>query len=278
MQYKAAVIQHRYYPDNLDKALNRVEELIDECSKWGVKLICMQEYAVIGYPRREFAESIPGAITERLGEKCKERGLYLVAGSILEKAGDQFFNTVPLINPQGKIVGKYRKVNLINSPPKKEIDTGLSEGENISVFETEIGKIGLLLGADLDPCEPCRILSIRGCEVLLAPHSCVGKWVDAHRYIAKTRAWENTFYVLAPNPCGEMSTPYGDVYYLGSSSIISPMGELLANVGEFEEGFAVTTIDLEKVRKLKEQREWNLRKLPKAYNLLVEYYQNYRRF
>jgi predicted amidohydrolase len=270
MKYKGAIIQHTYFPGDKSKNLDRIEKLLDECGRWGAQLVCLQEYALTGYPKAEWAETVPGPSVERLGKKCKEHGIYLVAGSMLEKDGRALYNTVPFVGPDGKLIGKYRKINILNWAPKKEVDAGLREGDEIVLFDTPLGKLGVLTGADLDACEPCRILALKGCDVLLVPHSCTGQWVDAHRYVAECRAWEGMFYVCAPNPCGTMRTPEGEYAYLGSSRILSPLGEILACAGEFSEGIAVTTIDLEYVRQVKAENQWKFRRFPKAYQFLGE--------
>jgi predicted amidohydrolase len=270
MKFKGAVIQISYTPGDKSRSLDKIEKMLDECARWEVQLACLQEYALTGYPKAEWAETIPGPSTDRLGKKCKENGIYLAAGSILEKDEGFLYNTVPLIGPDGKLIGKYRKVNVLNWPPKKEQDAGLKEGDEIVLFDTPLGKLGVLTGADLDPCEPCRILALKGCDVLLAAHSCTEQWVDAHRYVAECRAWEGMFYVFAPNPCGMMKTSEGEFSYLGSSRILSPLGEVLASAGEFGEGIGVTTIDVDYARQMKAENQWKFRRFPKAYRFLNE--------
>jgi len=269
MKYRVAVVQIEYVPQDKSASLEKMERFIDEAHAWGANVVCFQEYAVEGYPVKGSGEPIPGPTTERLAAKCRERGMYVVAGSLTEVDGDKTYNTVPFIGPQGEIIAKYRKVNLLNWPPKKEFDAGLSRGSRIEVVKTPLGNIGLLCGADLDPCEPCRILSLNECDVLFAPHSCTAEWVDAHRYVAQCRAWEGMFYVVAPNPCGVMSTPHGVFRYLGSSRILSPLGEIVASVGEFREGIAVAEVDLTLVRRLREENTWRLQRFA-AYKPLVQ--------
>jgi len=270
MKYKASVIQIKYIPNNKEAALEKLENLLKEAGEDGSKLVCLPEYSLTVYPKPEWAEAIPGPSTERLGKICKKYGMYLVAGSMVEKEGNKFYNTIPLIGANGEVIGKYRKINLLNWPPKKELDANLSRGGEILVFKTDIGNLGLLCGADLDPCEPCRILALKDCDILLAPHSCTGEWVDAHRYIAKCRAWESMFYVLAPNPCSSVETPYGKYFYLGSSAIISPMGEVVANAGEFYEGIATTTINLDLVKQIKAENQWKIERFFDAYKPLAD--------
>ena len=103
MIVKAAVVQLGYYPGDKSRSLDRIEEMLDECAGWGVNLVCLQEYALTGYPKSEWAETIPGPSTDRLGGICKRHGIYLAAGSILERDRDKLYNTVPLIGPGGEV-------------------------------------------------------------------------------------------------------------------------------------------------------------------------------
>ncbi len=85
------------------------------------------------------------------------------------------------------------------------------------------------------------------------------------------RAFENMFYVVAANRVGMWEdTPIGDVLFLGSSRIISPLGEIMASAGEFTEGMAMGSIDLTVLRKMKQESnllEW---RLPHTYKRLIE--------
>jgi predicted amidohydrolase len=77
------------------------------------------------YPYRQFADTIPGRITDVLGEKAKKYGFY-ITGSMFEKdPSGAYYNTCPFINPKGEIIGKYRKTHLADFPKRDDVKSGI---------------------------------------------------------------------------------------------------------------------------------------------------------
>ena len=131
------------------------------------------------------SEPVPGPTTRFLGEAAKKYNLYIVAG-ILEKEGDVVYNTAVLIDRKGELAGKYRKVSL----PREEIDGGVMPGEDIPVFDTDFGRIGIMICWDMQFPEVARTLAMKGAEVILVPI-----W-GGDITLTKARAIENQVYLV----------------------------------------------------------------------------------
>jgi len=151
----------------------------------------------------ETAEPIPGPSTARLGEAARRHGIYLVAG-LIERDGHGLYNTSVLIDRSGEVAGKYRKVYL----PREEIEGGLTPGSTCHVFETDFGRIGIMVCWDGEYIEPARALAYQGAEVVLVPAA--GGYLD----LLKARALENHVYIVSSG---------FDV----ESAIIDPTGSVL---------------------------------------------------
>jgi predicted amidohydrolase len=143
-------------------------------------------YAGVGTTYADCAESIPGPSTEYFGQLAKKHNLHIVAG-LIERDRHQLFNVAVLIGPEGKVVGKYRKVCL----PDGEYDKGMSPGSDYPVFDTPLGKIGMMICYDGFFPEVARELSNRGAEIIAWP-----VW-GCNPEQARARACENHVYVVS---------------------------------------------------------------------------------
>jgi predicted amidohydrolase len=271
---KAAAIQLSIEQGDKGKNLSNALKWIDLVCEEGVKVVCLPEYFSTGYMGKrigEVAEPIPGSTIEALMKKASRKRIFIVAGSIVEKGESGLYNTSVLIGSKGELIGKYRKTHPWRGIPKDEYGDGISPGEEYPVFDTELGKISILLDSDLDFPEPARIMALDGAEVLFWPTHCSGKWIDSHRFDMQQRAFENMFYVVAANRVGMWrNTVIGDVIFLGSSRVISPMGEIMASAGEFYDGMAISTIDLQGLRQMKKEFNMFEWRLPHTYKRLIE--------
>ena len=111
--------------------------------------------------------------------------MYIVAG-ILELDGEVVYNTAILLDRSGRLAGKYRKVSL----PREEIEGGVSPGNALPIFETDFGKIGMMICWDVAFPEPARMLAMKGAEVILMPI-----W-GGNLTLAKARAIENQVHLV----------------------------------------------------------------------------------
>lgn len=190
----------------------------------GADLIVLPEgTTVVGTTKSytEVAEPIPGPTTKTLGEVAKARNAYIVAG-IYEREAQAVYNTAVLIDRQGKVAGKYRKVYL----PREEVERGLTPGVHFPVFDTDFGKVGLMICYDVFFAEPARALANQGADMILMPI-----W-GGDETLAKARAIENGVFLVTSG-------------YDHPTYVMDPYGERLAQAAE--QGAAATaTVDLSK--------------------------------
>jgi len=226
-QVRVATVYHR--PEGSKSAQENVEEFctwIDKAAQRKPDIICLPEgmtmvgteltYAVV-------AEPIPGPTSERLGELARRHNCYLVA-CYNERDGKGVYNTAILLDRQGRLVGKYRKFYV----PREEIEGGVTPGEDCAVFETDFGKVGMMICWDVQYVEPAQRMALKGAEVIFLPI-----W-GGNETLMKARAIENHVFLVSSG-------------YDVPSWIIDPEGKVLAAASEENESqgaIAVAEIDL----------------------------------
>jgi predicted amidohydrolase len=169
----------------------------------------------------EASEPLDGPTTRFLADVAKRHGVYLVAG-ILERDGDVVYNTAVLIDRAGRTAGSYRKVSL----PREEIDGGVTPGDAFPTFETDFGRIGIMICWDVTFPEAARALAMDGAEVILMPI-----W-GGNTTLARARAIENQVYLVSSS-------------YDMESGVFDLEGTLAAEATE-EEPVAVLEVNLGK--------------------------------
>jgi predicted amidohydrolase len=167
------------------------------------------------------AEHIPGPSTDAMAALARGYNTYVVFG-MLERNGSVLYNTAILLDRSGAIAGKYHKVQL----PLAEVSGGISPGVDVPIFQTDFGKVALLICQDTAFPEPPRQAAILGAEMLLVPI-----W-GGKPAVMGAQAIEHSVYIAASG-------------YDYASEIIDPLGSVLARVpGPSETAVAVATIDL----------------------------------
>lgn len=134
----------------------------------------------------EAAEPIPGPSTDYFGGLARKFGLYIVAG-LVERAGHLVYNSAALLDPDGHLVGTYRKATL----PRNEVNAGIAPGSDYPVFQTRFGKVGMMICYDGFFPEVARELTNRGAEVIAWP-----VW-GCNPLLAAARACENHVYLVS---------------------------------------------------------------------------------
>ena len=162
--------------------------LVAKAAEMDADLVCLGEcvtYCGTGLGPSDVAEPMPGPSSDFFAALAQKHDLYIVVG-LTEKAGDLIYNVAAMVGPNGKLVGKYRKVCL----PREEIEKGITPGEEYPVFDTRFGKVGMLVCWDVHFPEVARQLANRGAEVLALPI-----W-GGNPLLAKARAVENQVFLV----------------------------------------------------------------------------------
>lgn len=186
---RLATIHHRPTGKSAEQNCREYAPLIAQAAEKKADLVVLGEtltYVATGKSMVESAELIPGPSTEYFGQLARQHDLYIVA-PLVERDRHLVFNVAVLIGPDGKIVGKYRKVAL----PRSEIESGVSPGADYPVFETRFGKVGMMVCYDGFFPEVARELTNRGAEVIAWP-----VW-GCNPLLAKARACENQVYIVS---------------------------------------------------------------------------------
>jgi len=187
---RLATIHHR--PRNspsTEANLKSFASLVDRAGAQKADIVCLPEGATLIGTRHDYvsaSEPVPGPTTRYLGEVAKRNNLYIVAG-LLEREGEVVYNTSVLIDRKGNLVGKYRKTSL----PREEIDGGITPGTSFPVFDTDFGRIGMMICWDVFFPEPARALAQQGAEVIFLPI-----W-GGDLTLTRARAIENQVYVVS---------------------------------------------------------------------------------
>jgi predicted amidohydrolase len=192
---------------NLELFAADIAELADKKAD----IICLPEgITVVGTGKvyADVVEPIPGPSTEFLGKVAAKHKVYVAAG-LYERDGKVLYNTCVLIGRDGKLIGKYRKACL----PDEEVVGGLCPGSDFPVFETDFGRVGMMICWDLSYPEVSRALAAKGAEVILMPI-----W-GGDETLARARAIENQVFLVASG-------------YDFRSALYAPTGKPLASAAK----------------------------------------------
>jgi len=215
-------------PATVEKNLELMATTLDQAGTLHPDLVVLTECLVndgVPLPLAETAEPIPGPATQMLSEKAQRYKTWIVA-ALNESDGGRIYDTAVLIDRQGRIAGKYHKVQLTLG----EADLGITPGNDYPVFDTDFGRVGMMICWDNFFPEPARILALKGADIVVLPIN--GDGVPGHwDVISRARAIDNAVFFVASS-----------MYALSPSVIIDPDGRVLASTAE---GIASADLDLD---------------------------------
>ncbi len=204
------------------KNLEQFAKLIARAAAKGADIVCLGEAITTvgtGTPYVQSAQPIPGPATDFLGQVAKKHKLYIVA-SIFERVGPTVYNTAVLLDRDGELAGKYRKLCI----PREGIDAGITPGDSVDAFDTDFGRVGMMICWDNEFPEVARALAMKGAEVIFMPI-----W-GGNETLTQARAVENQVYVV--RSC-----------YGAKSTIYDQGGELIGEATDADP-VAVVEVDL----------------------------------
>lgn len=262
---KVSIVQMKSSPDKEENLAFSLEQ-IEQSARKEAKIVCFPEFQMSFSPPSQsskelfsISESLNGNFVEQLKKSAKENNIFIV-GSIYEhtnlisnntkqkkkregkinKNSYRVYDTVVLINEQGKLISYYRKLHLYDALGFKESTKLLAGSKLFSPVISPLGKLGTLVCYDLRFPELSRILAIKGSNALIAPSGWVqGTMKEDHWLImCRARAIENGVYLIAPNQIGNI--------FCGRSLVVDPFGVVVMDMGNTE-GFEIVDLDLSRI-------------------------------
>lgn len=258
-----------------DTALNmkKLEKNIRTCANKGVELVVLQElHNGLYFCQTEDvhvfdqAEPIPGPSTERFGALAKELGIVLVLSLFEKRAPGLYHNTAVVLEKDGTVAGKYRKMHIPDDPAYYEKFYFTPGDMGFEPIDTSVGRLGVLVCWDQWYPEAARLMALRGAELLVYP-TAIGwessdteeermRQSDAWTTIQRGHAVANGLPVITVNRVGyepDTSGQTGGIQFWGRSFVAGPQGELLVEFAMDKEETGVVEIDKNRTERV---RRW----------------------
>lgn len=257
-----ALIQERNQ-GTVDANLELVEKRVGEAAGNGAKLVLLQELHNGAYfcqhqcvGEFENAEAIPGPSTERLSVLAKRHGVVIVSSLFERRGAGLYHNTAVVLENDGSIAGKYRKMHIPDDPGFNEKFYFTPGDIGFHPIDTSVGRLGVMVCWDQWYPEGARLMALAGADLLLYPTAIGWDPDDAPDEKARQRdAWilshrghavANGLPVLSCNRIGHEPSPIGrsGIDFWGSSHVLGPQGEILAEAGVDAPQVLMAEVDL----------------------------------
>jgi N-carbamoylputrescine amidase len=246
--------------DRPEENLSRACAMLRTAATRGAQVACLPELFRTQYfcqaedsARFDLAEPIPGPTTVALGEVAREKNL-VVVGSVFERrAPGLYHNTAVVLDADGTLVGRYRKMHIPDDPLYYEKYYFTPGDLGFQSFQTRHARVGTLVCWDQWYPEAARLTALRGAEILFYP-TAIG-WHPAERDefgAAQASAWEtiqrghaiaNGVFVAAVNRVGHEGPADGGLAFWGGSFLADPFGTILARAGCEDEEILIADCD-----------------------------------
>lgn len=269
---KIGIIQQANTADIQDN-ISRLQSKIRELASQGVELIVMQElhnglyFCQIEHPDIfDQAETIPGPSTDFFGKLAKELSVVIVLSLFEKRAPGLYHNTAVVIEKDGSMAGKYRKMHIPDDPAYYEKFYFTPGDLGFYPIETSVGKLGVLVCWDQWYPEAARMMALAGAEVLIYPTAIGYESTDTEGEKNRQReAWitvqrghaiANGVPVISVNRTGYEPDPSGQtngITFWGNSFVCGPQGEFLYHAPE---GEVMQIIEIDKTRTENVRRWW----------------------
>ena len=254
---KIAAIQMSTVADKMEN-VRTVKTYLEKIKDENPDFVILPEMFCCPYQTENFpiyAEKEGGPVWQQLSGYAKQYGIYLIGGSMPEKdAEGNVYNTSYIFDREGKQIGKHRKVHLFDIDVKggqtfKESDT-LTAGDSDTVFDTEFGKIGVMLCFDIRFPELSRMMVNDGAKVIFVPAAFNMTTGPAHWELSfRTRALDNQIYMVGCAPARDVSAGY---ISWGHSIVTDPWGRVIDMLDE-KKGILLAELDMDYEEQVREE-------------------------
>jgi predicted amidohydrolase len=248
---RIALVQQHATDDRNDN-LSRGLRALDEAAAGGAELVCYAELAFEPfYPQkpaegdpRALAQEVPGPVTEAFTKRAEALGVVVVL-NLYERDGEECFDSSPVIDADGTLLGRTRMVHITDYPCFHEQGYYAPGDTGAPVFDTKVGKVGVSICYDRHYPEYMRALAVAGAELVVVPQAgAVGEWPEG-LYEAELRvaAFQNGYFTALCNRVGaEECLDFG-----GESFVCGPDGRVVASAPQGEDHILFADIDLAEV-------------------------------
>lgn len=251
--------------------LTRQIEMIKTAAKGGAKIVCTQElfmskYFCLSLDEKHFglAEKIPSSTSDALCALAKELGVVIVASLFENRGGEIYHNTSVVIDADGLLLGKYRKMHIPHDPCFEEKYYFAPGDNDYPVWHTKFGKVAVLICWDQWYPEAARLAALGGAEIIFYP-TAIGvlptetdeekeKFRSAWQTVQRGHAVANGVYVAAANRVGIETQDGRSVKFWGGSFLANPYGEMEALASEDKDEVLIAEVDFDEVKKFR--RTW----------------------
>lgn len=254
---KIAAIQMSTVADKMEN-VRTVKTYLEKIKDENPDFVILPEMFCCPYQTENFpiyAEKEGGPVWQQLSGYAKQYGIYLIGGSMPEKdAEGNVYNTSYIFDREGKQIGKHRKVHLFDIDVKggqtfKESDT-LTAGDRETVFDTEFGKMGVMLFFDIRFPELSRMMVNDGAKVIFVPAAFNMTTGPAHWELSfRTRALDNQIYMVGCAPARDVSAGY---ISWGHSIVTDPWGRVIDMLDE-KKGILLAELDMDYEEQVREE-------------------------
>ena len=231
--------------------------LIRRAAAQGAELVMLPEMFCCPYENsafRPYGETLGGPAQQALSALAGEKKIWIVGGSVPELEGERVYNTCFVYNPDGQQVARHRKMHLFDIRVEggqsfRESDT-LSPGNDITVFDSPWGKLGLCICFDLRFEELARVMALQGVRAIFVPAAFNMTTGPAHwELLLRQRAVDNQCFTVGTSPARDERASY---VAWGNSMVCDPWGTVLHQCGAGEE-VAVTELDMTRIDAVRRQ-------------------------
>lgn len=269
---KIGILQQRV-SDNVKANMQHIAEGIEKLAKDGAQLIVLQELHNSLYfcqtenvDKFDLAEPIPGPSTEFYGALARRLGVVIVTSLFEKRAAGLYHNTAVVMERDGSIAGKYRKMHIPDDPAYYEKFYFTPGDLGFHPIDTSVGRLGVLVCWDQWYPEAARLMALQGAELLIYP-TAIGyadsdtpdeqeRQREAWTTVQRGHAVANGVPVITANRVGFEPDPSGQtngISFWGSSMAVGPQGEMLWRAGRDEEESAVIDVDMSRCEQV---RRW----------------------
>lgn len=248
--------------NNKELNIEKIHYFIKESSNQNANLVLFPELALTGLSTkertRELAECSEGPNVKKVQYWAEKYRVKIIFG-FPELKDNKVFNSACFINDDGELLGIHRKAHLWDEEEKY-----YSPGNSFTVWDTDIGKIGIMICFDSQFPESARLLALQGADMIMVPTGNMSPFESFQPFNIQSRAEENQLFICTTNLVGTEDS----LYFFGESTAADPNGKMLVKADQSESGIVVN-IDLQTVLEVRGKYNYIASRRPDLYNGLL---------